>query len=74
VRVVIRATAGASCGASGGFPKLDVVVEDDPVGVVDDLGFVAELHGLAQPSLADRASIDIVQADQPASRFGHHPG
>ena len=58
----------------GGVSDLDVVVEDDPVGVVDDLGFVAELDGLAQPSLADRAGIDIVQADQPARRFGHHPG
>ena len=50
------------------------MVEDDPVGVVDDLGFVAELDGLAQASFADRAGIDIVQADQPAGRFGHHPG
>ena len=58
----------------GRVPDLDVVVEDDAVGVVDDLGFVAELDRLAEASFADRAGIDIVQADQPAGRFGHHPG
>jgi hypothetical protein len=48
------------------------VVEDDPVGVVDDVGFVAELHGLAQASLADRTSVDVVETDQPTgvSRSG----
>jgi len=46
---------------------------DDPVNVVDDLGFVAELDGLAQASFADRAGIDIVEADQPACRFGITP-
>jgi hypothetical protein len=35
-----------------GVPDLDVVVEDDPVGVVDDLGFVAEFDGFAQASFA----------------------
>ena len=29
----------------------------DPVGVIDDLRFVAELHRLSQPSLADRAAL-----------------
>ena len=57
-----------------GVADLDVVVEDDAVGVVDDLCFVAEFDRLAQASFADRAGIDIVQADQPAGRFGHHPG
>src|SRR6478609_3029359 len=54
-------------------PDLDVVIENDPVDVVDDLGVVPELDGLAQASLADRTGIDIVQADHPAHRFGHHP-
>jgi hypothetical protein len=72
VRVVIRSIAGASCGASGGFPN--GVVEDDPVGVVDDLGFEAKLDRLAQTSFPDRAGIDIVQADQPTGRFRHHSG
>ena len=51
---------------SCGVPDLDVVVEDDPVNVVDDLGFVAELDGLTQASFADRAGIDIVEAHHPA--------
>ena len=50
------------------------MVEDDPVGVVDDLGFVAEFDRFAQASFADRAGVDIVQADEPAGRLGHHPG
>ena len=45
---------------------LDAVVEDYPVDVLDDLGFVAELDRLTQASFADRAGLDIVQADQPA--------
>src|SRR6185369_6323 len=53
---------------------LDRVVEDDAIGVVDDLRLVAELHGLAQPALADRAGVGIMQADQPGGRLGHHPG
>ena len=57
-----------------GVPDLNGVIEDDPVGVIDDLGFVAELDRCAQTSLADRAGIDIVQADQPARRLRHHPG
>ena len=74
MRVVIRAIAGASCGGVGGVADLDVVIEDHPVGVVDDLGFVAELDGLAQTSLADRTGIDVVQAHHPGRRLGHHPG
>ena len=57
-----------------GVSELNGVVEDDSVGVVDDLGFVAELDRFAQPPFADRASIDIMQADQPARRLGHRPG
>src|SRR5262249_22658331 len=49
----------------GRVSDLDGVIEDDAVGVVGDLGFVAELHRLTQPSLADRAGVGVVQADQP---------
>ena len=38
----------------GRVSDLDVVVEDDTVGVVDELGFVAELDRLAEAPLADR--------------------
>jgi hypothetical protein len=38
------------------------------------MGFVPELDGLAQPTFSDRSGIDIVQADHPARRLGHHPG
>jgi hypothetical protein len=47
----------------GGVAGLDVVVEDDAVVVVDDLGFVAELDRFAEPSLGDRAGVGVVQAD-----------
>jgi hypothetical protein len=57
----------------GRVADLDGVVEDDPVGVVDDLGFVAELDRLAQAAFADRAGIDIVQADQPGADSGITP-
>ena len=57
-----------------GVPDLDGVVEDDPVGVIDDLGFVAELDRFTQTSFAQRSGVDIVQADQPARRLRHHPG
>jgi hypothetical protein len=50
------------------------VIEDDSVGIVEDLGFVAELDGLSQSSLADRAGIDVVQAHHPVRRLGQHPG
>jgi len=41
---------------------LQAVVEHDAIVVVDDLGLVAELHRLAQPSLGDRPGIPLVQA------------
>src|SRR3954451_21056560 len=53
---------------------LDSVVEDDAVGVVDDLGFVPELLRLAQPSFTYRAGIGVVQAHHTGGRVGHHPG
>ena len=57
-----------------GVTELDGVVKDDPVSIVDDLGFIPELHGLAEPSLADRTGIDVMETDHPAGRIGHHPG
>jgi hypothetical protein len=56
-----------------GVADLDGVIEDDPVGIVDDLGFVAELDRFAQAPFADRAGIEVMQADHPARRLGHHP-
>src|SRR5271166_5839383 len=50
----------------GRVPHLDIVIEDDPIDVVDELSFVAELHGLAQASFADRAGLDVVETDHPA--------
>ena len=38
----------------GRVALLDGVVQDDAVGVVDDLGFVAELDGFAEAALDDR--------------------
>src|SRR6266508_742153 len=55
------------CGVAG----LDVVVEDDAVGVVHDLGLVAELDRLAETALADRPGVGVVQADQPGRTVGH---
>jgi hypothetical protein len=43
----------------------DLVVQHDPVGIVEDLRLVAELDRLAQPPLDDRAGVGVVQADQP---------
>src|SRR5215469_495869 len=45
--------------------EFDGVVEDHSVGVIDDLRLIAELHRFAQPTLADWAGIDIMQADHP---------
>ena len=56
-----------------GVTDLDSVVEDHPVGVVDDLGFVAELHGLAQPSLPDRSSIDVMKLTTRLAESGITP-
>ena len=54
----------------GRVAELDLVVEHDPVGVVGDLGLVAELDRLAEPALEDRAGIGVVQADQPGRASG----
>jgi len=57
-----RLTAGASSGASGGLPDHDLMFEHDPVGVVEDLGLVAELDGSTEAALGDRAGVAVVQA------------
>jgi len=44
---------------------LHIVVEDDAVLVVDQLGFVAELHRFAQAPFRDRAGVRVVQTDPP---------
>jgi hypothetical protein len=41
------------------------VVDHDPVLVVDDLGFVAELDRLAEAALADGTGVGVVQRHQP---------
>src|SRR5258705_12747220 len=50
-------------GRVGRVADLDGVVEHDTVDVVDDLGLVAELDRLVQPSLDDGAGVGGVQAD-----------
>ena len=52
----------------GRVALVHVVVEHDPVGVVGDLGLVAELHRFAQPALDDRAGVRVVQRHQPGRR------
>jgi len=54
-------------GGVGGVAGLHVVVEDDAVVVVADLGFGAELDRLADSALPDRSCVWVVQAD-PAGR------
>ena len=44
-----------------GVTDVDGVIEDDPVDVVDSLGFVAELDGFAEAAFADRACIRFEQ-------------
>jgi hypothetical protein len=51
----------------------DLMIEHDPVGVVEDLGLGAELDRPAQPALADRPGVGVVQADQPAGPSGIPP-
>ncbi len=58
----------------GGVAGLHVVVEDDTVVVVDNLGFVAELDRLAQPALRDRPGVRVVQADPPGRPVRCDPG
>ena len=44
----------------GRVAGFDVVVDDDAVFVVDDLGLVAELDGAAESSLDDRPGVAVV--------------
>jgi hypothetical protein len=50
------------------------VIQDEPVIVVHDLGLAPELDRPPQPSLGDRASITVVQADPPRRLVGGDPG
>jgi hypothetical protein len=50
------------------------VVHDDAVGVVDDLGLVAELDGFAEASLGDRPGVRVVQTDRTRRGVGFAAG
>jgi hypothetical protein len=52
----------------------DLMFEHDPVGVVEDLGLVAELDRGADAALAERPDVRVVQADQPAGPVRHPAG
>lgn len=54
----------------GRVALFDVVIENDAVGVVDNLGLVAELDGSVDAALADRSGVRVVQADQTCRRVG----
>ena len=60
-------------GFVGGVSDYHVVVEHHAVLVVDDLGLVAELDGLAEPPLADRAGIGVMERHQPGRSVGTSP-
>ena len=46
------------------------MIDDDPVDGVDDLGFVAELHGTAEAAFADRAGVGFMQRHEPGRAVG----
>jgi len=48
---------GTELGRVRRVAELNVVIKDDTVLVVDDLGFVAGLDMLAKPTFADRSSV-----------------
>ena len=52
---------GFEHGRVGRVAGLDVVIDDHAVFVVDDLGFVTELDGLAEPAFGDRPRIGVMQ-------------
>jgi hypothetical protein len=58
----------------GRVALLNSVVEHDPVLVVEDLGFGAELHRLTEAALGDRAGVRVVQAHPPARPIRGDPG
>ena len=64
---------GLQAGCVGGVAGLDVVIEDDPVGVVADLGFGSELDRLAKSAFRDRAGVGVVQADSAGRAVGGGP-
>jgi hypothetical protein len=51
-----------------------MVVEDDAVVVVGDLGLVTELDRAVDASLADRPGVGVMQADQPGRAARGLPG
>ena len=72
---------GAQQFGVGGVPDVHGVIDDQPVGVVDDLRLVAELDGLAESSLADRSGVGFMERHEPggsrrlvALRPGRGPG
>ena len=53
------------------------VIDDQPVGVVDDLRLVAELDGLAESSFADRSGVGFMERHEPGGSrrlVALHPG
>ena len=54
----------------GGVADVHGVIDDQAVGVVDDLGLVAELDRLAETSLADRSGVGFVQRHEPGRPGG----
>ena len=54
----------------GGVADVHGVIDDQPVGVVDDLRLVAELDRLAETSLADRSGVGFVQRHEPGRPGG----
>ena len=53
---------------------MDVVVHHQAVGVVDQMALVAELHRLAQTSLADGPGIAVMERDEAIVAGGHVAG
>ena len=74
VRRATRLIAGSIRGASAGVAGLHVVVEDDTVVVVNNLGFVAELDRFAELALRDRPGVGVVQAGPPGRPVRGDPG
>ena len=61
---------GAQQFGVGGVADVHGVIDDQPVGVVDDLGLVAELDRLAEASFADRSGVGFVQRHEPGRPGG----
>ena len=52
---------GFEHGRVGRIARLDVVIDDHAVFVVDDLCLVTELDGLAEPAFGDRPRVGVMQ-------------